>query len=80
MTKEKIRTKICEIISRMLDNPDEYEIYPTGRCYEELMQFSQDILDKQKEEIGKLMRKTLSIETLKQKKEFDKFYNKLDNI
>ena len=27
---EKIRTKICELMSAMLDNPDENEIYPTS--------------------------------------------------
>jgi len=47
----KIRTKICEIISRMLDNPDEYEIYPTGRCYDELEEFIQRLLDDQKKAI-----------------------------
>ena len=27
----EIRTKICELMSEMLDNPDEYGIYPTSR-------------------------------------------------
>ena len=30
------RTKICEIISEMLDNPDEAGIYPTSTCYARL--------------------------------------------
>ena len=36
---EKIRTNICNIISRMLDNPDECEIYPTTKCYDELERY-----------------------------------------
>jgi len=28
---DKIRTKICKLMSEMLDNPDEYGIYPTSR-------------------------------------------------
>jgi len=30
------RKVICDIISEMLDNPDEYEIYPTAKCYDQL--------------------------------------------
>ena len=30
------RREICKIISRMLDNPDDIGIYPTGVCFEEL--------------------------------------------
>lgn len=48
-----IRKVICDIISKMLDNPDEYEIYPTTECYnafekyiKELIQ--QNCLDKQR--------------------------------
>ena len=33
---DKDRTKICEIISKMLDNPDESGIYPTSTAYTEL--------------------------------------------
>ena len=42
MTKEisvvvtQDRSDICEIISKMLDNPDEHEIYPTTQAYNEL--------------------------------------------
>ncbi len=28
---DKIRSKICELMSEMLDNPDKDEIYPTSR-------------------------------------------------
>jgi len=38
-TKVDYRKKICVIISKMLDNPDEYEIYPTAKCYDELEAF-----------------------------------------
>ena len=34
--KYKDRTVICNIISKMLDNPDEYGIYPTSTAYTEL--------------------------------------------
>jgi hypothetical protein len=33
---DKDRTEICNIISEMLDNPDEHEIYPTTRAYNKL--------------------------------------------
>ena len=33
---KKIRKDVCDIISEMLDNPDEHGIYPTGRCYDRL--------------------------------------------
>lgn len=33
---DKDRTAICNIISEMLDNPDEYGIYPTSKCFEQL--------------------------------------------
>lgn len=28
---DRIRTKVCELMSEMLDNPDEHGIYPTSR-------------------------------------------------
>jgi hypothetical protein len=33
---DKDRTEICEIISNMLDSPDEHEIYPTSTAYTRL--------------------------------------------
>lgn len=36
MTKERFITRRTEIISKMLDNPDENEIYPTTVCFAEL--------------------------------------------
>ena len=33
---KKDRKVICEIISEMLDNPDEYGIYPTSNAYDKL--------------------------------------------
>lgn len=32
----KYRGDVCEIVGGMLDNPDAYGIFPTGRCYEKL--------------------------------------------
>lgn len=31
-----VRGRICEIVSEMLDNPDEHGIYSTGKCYDKL--------------------------------------------
>ena len=36
MTYEEFVTERTRIISEMLDNPDEYGICPTTKCYEEL--------------------------------------------
>ena len=38
-TTKRIRTEICNIISDMLDNPAECEIYPTTKCYDALEKF-----------------------------------------
>ena len=40
---EKDRIKICEIISNMLDNPDEHEIYPTSKAYSELEAYVEEV-------------------------------------
>jgi len=37
------RKVICDIISEMLDNPDENEIYPTTRCYDKLEKYIKDV-------------------------------------
>jgi len=39
----KDRSKICEIISEMLDNPDESGIYPTTAAYNKLEQLISDV-------------------------------------
>ncbi len=36
MKKDEFITERTKIISEMLDNPDKYGIYPTGRCFEKL--------------------------------------------
>jgi hypothetical protein len=36
MTKEEFITERTRIISEMLDNPDEYGIYPTTKCFKQL--------------------------------------------
>lgn len=33
---DKLRGSICKIVSKMLDNPNKYGIYPTTKCYDEL--------------------------------------------
>ena len=35
------RAKICEIISEMLDNPDDIGIYPTSIAYKKLAEYIQ---------------------------------------
>ena len=36
MNREEFQTERTRIISEMLDNPDEYGIYPTTKCFEQL--------------------------------------------
>ncbi len=36
---DRDRTEICNIISEMLDNPNKYGIYPTGRAYDKLEKY-----------------------------------------
>jgi hypothetical protein len=40
---DKDRTEICRIISEMLDNPRECEIYPTSKAYDELEKYIEGI-------------------------------------
>jgi hypothetical protein len=37
------RQVVCDIISEMLDDPDEYGIYPTTRCYDKLEQYIKNV-------------------------------------
>jgi len=37
------KTKICNIISEMLDNPDENEIYPTTKAYNDLERYVEKV-------------------------------------
>ena len=39
---DKDRTAICEIISEMLDNPDECGIYPTSECFDQLEKYVEE--------------------------------------
>ena len=36
---ERIRSKVCELMSEMLDNPDEHGIYPTSRFMSKMEDF-----------------------------------------
>ena len=40
---DKDRTAICNIISEMLDNPGECEIYPTSRAYDALEKYIEGV-------------------------------------
>lgn len=37
--REQIRNGVCKTISRMLDAPDDCGIYPTTKCYDEMVDF-----------------------------------------
>lgn len=43
------RTAICNIVSKMLDNPDEYGIYPTTVAYQELEDYIESVRAETKE-------------------------------
>ena len=45
MDKNEFIAKRTEIISRMLDNPDKYGIYPTTTCYAELDDLFDELSD-----------------------------------
>lgn len=40
---DKDRSKCCDIISKMLDNPDEHGIYPTSTAYTELEHYIEGV-------------------------------------
>ena len=40
---DKDRTEICNIMSEMLDNPDEHGIYPTTKAYDALEKYIEGI-------------------------------------
>lgn len=40
---DKDRTTICNIISNMLDNPDQYGIYPTTKAFDELESYIEGV-------------------------------------
>lgn len=40
---DKDRTAVCEIISKMLDNPDNVGVYPTSTAYTELEHYIEGV-------------------------------------
>lgn len=52
MNKDEMRGKICNIVSRMLDNPGECGIYPTTKCYDEFEKLLQKVEEKCEHEWG----------------------------
>jgi len=42
--EKDIRSRICQIISEMLDNPDKLGIYPTTECYDKLEEWIKEIV------------------------------------
>ena len=40
---KKDRTQLSRIISEMLDNPNRYDIYPTGKAYDELERYIEEV-------------------------------------
>jgi len=55
---EKLRSKICELMSEMLDNPDRYGIYPTSRFMWKMETYILDLM-KSLEDEKKLLEKTV---------------------
>ena len=49
MIIEEFITRRTDIISRMLDNPDKYGIYPTTECFKELDILFQDVSKAQRD-------------------------------
>lgn len=45
MKKEKFITERTRIISEMLDNPDNYGIYPTTKCFEQLDELFDNVVN-----------------------------------
>ena len=45
---DRIRGKICELMSEMLDNPDEHGIYPTSKFMSKMEDF---ILEEKAEKV-----------------------------
>ena len=49
MNKDEFITERTRIISEMLDNPDECDIYPTTKCFEELDALFEKIISENKQ-------------------------------
>jgi hypothetical protein len=49
-----LRTKICLIVSKMLDNPDKCGIYPTTKCYDEMLGLFRTEIEQAEKEIEEL--------------------------
>ena len=56
------RAVICEIISEMLDNPDEHGTYPTTRAFDKLEEYIKFIRTVEVPEILNKTRKAFGIE------------------
>lgn len=48
MTKEEFIKERTRIISQMLDNPNEYGIYPTTKCFKQLDKLFDQIVAEKK--------------------------------
>lgn len=67
---EVVRGKICELMSEMLDNPDEYGIFPTSRFMWEMETFilgreeKMKLADKDEDKQGEIARLSVRVEKL----------------
>jgi hypothetical protein len=43
---DEVRSRICEFLSEMLDNPDEYGLYPTSHFMQKMETFVLDEIEK----------------------------------
>ena len=55
-------------VSDMLDNPDEFDIYPTSKCYEQIYDF---VVSQKKKALSDL-KKSIREETAKEKEHWEK--------
>ena len=74
MTAEEYRADVCRIISEMLDNPDNCGIYPTTKCFNDLLELIQQALTQHKQTIAeyKKLEKSLLDMMIKYMPRFDK--------
>ena len=90
MKKDEFITRRTEIISDMLDNPDQYTIYPTTKAFKEFDKLFDELekevqaIKKQNKQLsvclGQLMRSMLAHPDCTEGSEFDDFTSKANEL
>ena len=62
MKENDLRTIICKHTSEMLDNPDKYDIYPTTKFYNNLIEAIEQYVDKENTKIKDACEHSLGIQ------------------